>query len=83
MLLTEKIERSKHSGVEAAFIQSFVKTGVFDTEYGRIFDYIRKKRDESDYSPRIKIDEDTAENVVIEAEKFIIRLRQYLIELGL
>lgn len=83
VLLTEKIERSKHSGVEAAFIQHFVKTGVFDTEYGRIFDYIRKKREESDYSAKIKIDDETAKKVVMEAGRFINRLRQYLVKLGL
>ena len=45
LLLTQTIERSKHAGVESAFIQHFVKTGIFETEYGRIFDYIRKKRE--------------------------------------
>lgn len=80
VLLTKKIERSKHSGVEAAFIQNFVKTGVFETEYGKTFDYVRKKREESDYSVKIKIDEETAKKIVGDAEKFITRLRQYLVE---
>lgn len=83
VLLTERIERSKHSGVEAAFIQHFVKRGVLEAEYGKIFDYIRKKREESDYSVKIKIDEETAKKVVREAEKFTVRLRQYLEEIGL
>ncbi len=72
-----------HSGVEAAFIQQFVKTGVFDAEYGKIFDYIRKKREKCDYSVKIKIDEETAKKVVKDAEKFIARLTQYLEEVGL
>lgn len=82
VLLTKNIERSKHSGVEAAFIQYFVKTGVFETEYGRIFDYIRKKREESDYSAMIKIEKETAEKVIRDAEKYIARLRRYLEELN-
>lgn len=80
VLLTKKIERSKHSGVEAAFIQNFVKTGIFEIEYGKIFDYIRKKREESDYSVKITIDEKIAKKLVENAEKFIARLSQYLIE---
>lgn len=60
-----------------------MKTGVFETEYGRIFDYIRKKREESDYSVMIKIEKETAEKVIRDAEKFIARLRQYLEEIGL
>jgi uncharacterized protein (UPF0332 family) len=78
LLLTEKIERSKHAGVESAFIQRFVKPGIFEAEYGRIFDYIRKKREESDYSVRIVLNEDTAKRVVGDAEKFINRIVEYL-----
>ena len=78
VLLTQKIERSKHAGVESAFIQHFVKSGIFETEYGRIFDYIRKKREESDYSARIVVNEDTAKRVVGDAEKFITRISEYL-----
>lgn len=83
VLLTKRIERSKHSGVEAAFVQNFVKTGIIEVEYGKIFDYIRKKREESDYSVKIKIPEETAKKVVRDAEKFIARLTQYLDEIGL
>ncbi len=78
LLLTQGIERSKHSGVESAFLQHFIKTRIFETEYGKIFDYIRKKREESDYSSRITINEETAKKVVSDAEKFITRITEYL-----
>ena len=78
LLLTQKIERSKHAGIEAAFIQYFIKTGIFEKEYGRIFDYIRKKREESDYSAKTTIDAETAEGVVSDAQKFLTRLTEYL-----
>ncbi len=82
VLLSKQIERSKHSGVEAAFIQSFIKTGIFGIEFGKIFNYIRKKREESDYSSRIKIDKEAAEKIVEDAEKFIRRMKEYLKEIG-
>jgi uncharacterized protein (UPF0332 family) len=78
LLLTQRIERSKHAGVESAFIQNFIKTGIIETEYGKSYDYIRKKREESDYSARITIDKETAEKVVDNAEKFIVHLAEYL-----
>ena len=81
-LLSKQIERSKHSGVEAAFIQNFVKTGIFRIEFGKMFNYIRKKREECDYSSRIKIDRETAEKIVEDAEKFIRRMKEYLKEMG-
>ena len=82
VLLSKQIERSKHSGVEAAFIQNFIKTGIFGIEFGKIFNYIRKKREESDYSSRIKIDKEAAEKIVEDAEKFIRRMKEYLKEIG-
>jgi uncharacterized protein (UPF0332 family) len=78
LLLTQKIERSKHAGIEAAFIQYYIKTGILEKEYGRIFDYIRKKREESDYSAKTTIDKDTAEGIVSDAQKFLARLIEYL-----
>lgn len=81
ILLTKKIERSKHSGVEAAFIQNFIKAGIFGVEFGKIFNYIRKKREECDYSSRIKVDRETAEKIVEDAEKFIKKMKEYLREI--
>ena len=78
LLLTQRIERSKHTGVESAFIKHFIKTGIIPTEYGKIYDYIRKKREESDYSARITIDKETAQKVLDDAEKFIVHLTEYL-----
>ncbi|HUU41596.1 MAG TPA: HEPN domain-containing protein [Desulfatiglandales bacterium] len=82
VLLSKQIERSKHSGVEAAFIQNFIKTGIFRIEFGKMFNYIRKKREECDYSSRIEIDRETAEKIVEDAEKFIRRMKAYLKEVG-
>lgn len=78
LLLTQRIERSKHAGVESAFIQYFIKTEIIDKEFGKIYDYIRKKREESDYSARIVIDKETAEKVLGDADKFIVHLVEHL-----
>jgi len=77
-LLTKKLERSKHSGVEAVFNQYFIKNKVVEIEYGKIFDYVRKKREECDYTAKITIDEETADKIVKDAKKFIKRMKGYL-----
>jgi uncharacterized protein (UPF0332 family) len=83
LLLTQRIERSKHTGVESAFFQYFIKTGLIPTEFGKIYDYVRKKREEADYSARIVTDRETAEKVLKDAEKLIGHLAQYIrTELG-
>ena len=78
VLLTKKLERSKHAGVEAAFNQHFIKTKIIEIEYGKIFDYARKKREESDYTSKATIDRETAERVVQDAKKFMQRMKEYL-----
>lgn len=39
----------KHSGVRAAFHREFVKTGLIDTEYGKLYDQLFEDRQEGDY----------------------------------
>ncbi len=82
LLLTKKLDRAKHSGVEAALNQHFIKTGIIEVEYGKIFDYARKKREESDYTTKVLIDQDTAEKVVEDERRFIRRIKQYLKDIG-
>jgi len=78
VLLTKKLERSKHSGIEAAFNQYFIKNKIIELEYGKIFDYVRKKREECDYTAKITIDKETAEKIVKDSKRFIRRMKEYL-----
>jgi uncharacterized protein (UPF0332 family) len=78
VLLTKRIERSKHAGVEAAFNQYFIKDKTIEIEYGKIFDYVRKKREECDYNAKIVIDSETAKKIVRDSKKFLKRMKQYL-----
>lgn len=78
VLLTKKLERSKHSGIESAFNQYFIKNKIIELEYGKIFDYVRKKREEYDYTAKITIDKETAEKIVKDSKRFIRRMKEYL-----
>ncbi|RJQ56512.1 MAG: HEPN domain-containing protein [Nitrospiraceae bacterium] len=78
VLLTKKLDRSKHSGVEAAFNQYFIKNKIIEVEYGKIFDYIRRKREECDYNAKIVIEKETAEKIVKNSKRFIRRMKEYL-----
>jgi uncharacterized protein (UPF0332 family) len=74
MLLTKRIERSK----QAAFNQYFIKTRIIEIEYGKIFDYVRKKREEGDYTAKSTITAETAHRVVEDSKKFMKRIKGYL-----
>ncbi len=45
-LLTQGIERGKHSGVQSAFSHYFIKSGIIEPEYGKIYTLLRKARAE-------------------------------------
>ena len=49
LLVTKGLERSKHSGVIAAFRQHFVKTGIVPTEYSDFYGAAMEDRHTGDY----------------------------------
>ncbi|HYN88860.1 MAG TPA: HEPN domain-containing protein [Ardenticatenaceae bacterium] len=82
-LLWLDIERARHSGVEAAFHQFFVKTGLIEVEYGQIYRAARDWREEQDYSIAARhLDEATTGELVHNAERFVARLERYLRDAG-
>lgn len=82
-LLWLDIERSKHSGVQAAFSEFFVKSGLIEVEFGQIYRSPREWREEQDYNVLAKyVDEVIASQIVQDAERFVIRLESYLHQEG-
>jgi uncharacterized protein (UPF0332 family) len=45
MLFSEGIKRSKHSGVQSAFRQSFIRSGIIEAEYSDIYGAVRDARE--------------------------------------
>ncbi len=48
-LLEREQSLKKHSGVRAAFHRQFIKTGVLDAKWGRLYDQLFEDRQEGDY----------------------------------
>jgi len=82
VLLTKDIDRSKHSGVQAAFGRYFIKPGIIEPEYGKIYSLLRRAREESDYSDYGQFTKERAEKLLADAERFVARMEQYLREVG-
>ena len=81
LLATRKLERSKHSGVIAGFRQHFVKTGVIDAEFSRIYGEALEQRNAADYS-LIVLEQSTANRCIEGAERFVRHIEQTLRDLG-
>lgn len=83
VLLWLDIERSKHSGVQAAFNQFLVKPGLIEVEYSQIYKDARDWREEQDYRDLARpLDQATTTQIVRDAERFVARLERYLREVG-
>jgi uncharacterized protein (UPF0332 family) len=80
VLLTLDVTRTKHSGVEAAFHEQFIKSGRIEPEYGRLYALLRKTREDSDYNDKAIASEEMARQRLTDAERFVARLTQYLRE---
>jgi uncharacterized protein (UPF0332 family) len=77
LLSTKKLERSKHSGVIAAFRQHFVKTGLIEAEYGRFYGEAMEQRNAGDYG-LVSPNRAAADRSLAYAERFVQRVEQAL-----
>ena len=81
LLATKGLERSKHSGVIAAFREHFVKTGLIEAEYSRLYGATMDDRHLGDYSFE-ELTHEKAQRDLEWAEHFVKRIVQALQEIG-
>ena len=82
MLLTQGLERRKHSGVISLFREHFVKPGLIEAEYSVVYGETLVVREDADYAVEIPIDRDMAEMALDQARRFVRRMSDYLMEKG-
>ncbi len=80
LLATRGLARSKHSGVIAAFRERFVKPGLIESEYSRIYGRAMDDRHIGDYDIRRTITANRAKDDLCDARRFVSRIETYLIE---
>ena len=78
LLATKRIGTSKHSAIIAAFDREFVKTGVFARELSRSLHLAFDRRQTHDYGEMIQIDHQTAEETLMSAKIFVLKIETYL-----
>ena len=83
VLMWHDIERARHSGVESAFGAFLVKPGLIEPEYGRFYNEARDIREDQDYDVFAnQLTVSDVEQIVDHAERFILRMEQYLRHVG-
>ena len=71
LLVTERLDSSKHSGVIALFQQHFVKTGLMDPGIAKILPRSFEKRQETDYEDFVSVSSATVDEIQQHVRTFI------------
>jgi uncharacterized protein (UPF0332 family) len=78
LLLREKLETTKHSGVIALIHRHFVKTGKLDQEQGKNLNWLFELRSIGDYGVSVHVAAGEAFRAVEVAERFLDSVKQML-----
>jgi len=82
LLATRGLSRSKHSGVIAEFRKQFVKPGLIEIEYSRIYGRVMENRHVSDYEIQLPIDAQAATDDLRDARRFVECIEKLLQQEG-
>ena len=63
VLLTKKLQYSKHSAVISFFDKEFIRTGILPKEYSRALHRAFYERQQDDYMPFVEFDAETIEQL--------------------
>lgn len=78
LLASEKLARSKHSGVLAAFRQYFIKTGLLPTALSEIYGRLLEDRHQGDYELLVGLSREEAEADIAQAVYFVEEVKLWL-----
>jgi uncharacterized protein (UPF0332 family) len=82
LLASQKLARGKHSGVISAFRERFVKPGIIEVEYSRIYGRVMDDRHLGDYEIGRALTPEEVRRDVEDARRFVSRVAVYLQEHG-
>ncbi len=70
-LLERKLSLKKHTGVRATFHRKFIKTGLLDVKWGKLYDQLFEDRQEGDYVALIAFDREYVEAQLTRCTQFL------------
>ncbi len=78
LLAIDGVDFKKHSAVISYFRKEYVKTGKFSIEYSEIIGNAFNIRNSSDYEDFYLLSKIEVEEQIVNAEKFIIAIEEYV-----
>lgn len=81
-LLERQLSFKKHTGVRATFHREFIKTGLLDVKWGKLYDQFFEDRQEGDYVALISFDQEYVEAQLAHCTQFLAELRPLISSLS-
>ena len=79
LLLKNDIETQSHDGARTQFGLNFVKTGIIDREFGKLFSKLFDYRQKGDYGDMFDFDEELTKPLLDKVKSFIEIIEKQLI----
>ena len=80
LLIKHKFHARSHSGIKSEFHKQFIKTGIFDKRYGKLYSELFDKRQEGDYQAFVNFDENEIAPLIEEVKVFYVELNRYILK---
>jgi uncharacterized protein (UPF0332 family) len=78
VLLTKRLQYSKHSAVISFFDKEFIKTGILPKEYSRALHRAFYERQQDDYMPFVEFDAETIEQLGKDVKDLVCGVIAYI-----
>lgn len=78
LLLKNNLETQTHDGARTQFGLNFVKTGIIDKKYGKLFSKLFDFRQKGDYGDLFDYDEALAYPLILQVKEFIDEIEKQI-----
>jgi uncharacterized protein (UPF0332 family) len=78
LLYSHSIEAKTHKGVRIKFMSEFIKTGLFDKDFGKLYSDLFDWRQEGDYSDFVSFEKQLINPLISKSEEFIALIKSFL-----
>ena len=78
LLIHDNHQVNTHKGSHAVFNMHYVKTGIFPTEFGRLYNNLQTMRENSDYNCIYNVTEKEIRDGIEPARQLIEKIKRYI-----
>lgn len=82
LMLYANLEASTHAGIRTMIGLKFVKTGILEPKFGRIYQQLFENRQSGDYEDFIYCDKELFDELLPQAKAFVAKIKALLSEAG-